>query len=265
MTFELCCLQDTLKFTSNQTETTASKSWRTNIRQIRCGRDCIEILAHQHSTDTMWARPHQNPGAPTFDGYDVGAAAFQKGRIRRAQGTRRVPEKCATCHVETSALKHSTITQRLLRQPKASMKQEDKENEVQSSANNAEVKAKAKLGESEVETGTATEGEVETEEDDEESTCIHCGRTDDCYWKQYETELREEGELMVEASNKEIRFKLYRMVIQQIHGHLGTGNRRPTPGCVHIKVKELWPEAHERDYVGYQPAQKRFKGGSALV
>jgi hypothetical protein len=185
----------------------------------------------------------------------------------------------------------------------ASMTQEDKENEAQTAANDAEAEAKLSLQivdnasdtspqkrkrhdegvpvlsphqhdivileeteggkpeETEVETETAAageeeteEGEEETEEGSEESACIHCGRTDDCYWKQYETELREEGELMADSSNKNIRFKLYQTVVQQIHGHLGRGNRTPTPGCVHAKVKELWPEANEQDYVGYQPA-----------
>jgi hypothetical protein len=121
-----------------------------------------------------------------------------------------------------------------------------------------------KLEETEAETATASACEEETEEDYKERACIHCGGTDECYWKLYETELREEGELMAESSNKTIRFKLYRMVVEQIHGHLGAGNRTPTPGCVHVKVKELWPEADERDYVGYQPAQKRSKGGTAL-
>jgi hypothetical protein len=118
-------------------------------------------------------------------------------------------------------------------------------------------------GESSTEVETVTA--AGDEEEHEESACIHCGGTDDCDWKQYETQLREEGELLAESCNKTIRFKLYQKVVQQIHGHLGAGNRTPTPGCVHVKVKELWPEAQERDYVGYQPARKRSKGGTALV
>jgi hypothetical protein len=122
-----------------------------------------------------------------------------------------------------------------------------------------------KLEETEVEAESAAAGEGKIEEADEEGACIYCGGTDDCYLKQYETLLREEGELMADMPKKTIRHRLYQKIIKQIHGHLGTGNRTPVPGCVHVKVKELWPETRERDYVGYQPAPKRSKGGTALV
>ena len=78
--------------------------------------------------------------------------------------------------------------------------------------------------------------------------CKDCGRTPCCGDNICESlvetgeELKEEEEL----TNKQIRFALYRIASNAIHGRLGAGVRQPLPPCVVSDITDLYPEENHQ-------------------
>ena len=45
---------------------------------------------------------------------------------------------------------------------------------------------------------------------------------------------------------------MYKLYIYNKFGHLGRGNRIQIPVCVISKIREMWPEDSNEDYMGHR-------------
>ena len=65
-------------------------------------------------------------------------------------------------------------------------------------------------------------------------------------------ERNEEEERDDQLTAKEIRFRLYRLAIWLLHGHLGRGNRKRLPRCVMGEIRDLFPNRPGVSYVNFK-------------
>ena len=81
--------------------------------------------------------------------------------------------------------------------------------------------------------------------------CQYCHRSPCCSHDIYDllsetgTEMEEEG-----SSNRIIRFALYRLATEKIHGNLGKGNRKELPACITGEIRDLYSRPRS-NYIGY--------------
>ena len=85
-----------------------------------------------------------------------------------------------------------------------------------------------------------------------ETVCPSCEQNP-CFMFDYAVRMGEIAGAMKRnnKSNREIRYKLYRYLSSQIHGHLGHGNRRALPDCLLSIVRDAFPNEDNEPYVGF--------------
>ena len=87
------------------------------------------------------------------------------------------------------------------------------------------------------------------------SHCYHCGRNP-CATMQseYDTIIKIGDSMHADgASNKAIRFALYRHMSSVFHGHLGAGKREALPACIMGDICDAYPKEEGTEYVGFKP------------
>jgi len=67
-------------------------------------------------------------------------------------------------------------------------------------------------------------------------------------------ETLQNDEACAHLTNKQIRFILYRLATNWIHGFLGKGNRIKLPVCVRGEILDIAPEP-DHVYVGFRPSR----------
>ena len=61
-----------------------------------------------------------------------------------------------------------------------------------------------------------------------------------------------------DVSNRQVRFRLYRIFTREMHGVLGTNNRIPRPECTERLTKETFPNEDGSTFVGHRSADGKF-------
>lgn len=141
--------------------------------------------------------------------------------------------------------------------------EEDKENETQKNNNCVTIKQDHASSSSDQ---SSPSSEIRNHDHSNDLLCQFCNSTP-CLLEQglyeelvlaYELGL-DPADMSSLATNKQVRFRLYRYAINWIHDYLGKGNRRQLPQCVQTEIRDLAPES-SGIYVGFK--KRRVNDGS---
>ena len=86
--------------------------------------------------------------------------------------------------------------------------------------------------------------------------CFHCGCNPCAMKSEYDTIIEIGDSMQADgASNKAIRFALYRHMSSVFHGHLGAGRREALPACIMADIRDAYPKEEGTEYVGFKPTK----------